>query len=102
MAHMTQHHTTYNTTHHTAPAVGVWGVCVGKYTAAAAGLELWHYSGEWRRGVRSGQGRLVYVTGEEYEGGFEDDCFSGKGTKKYIGEWEEYMLCGYIYIYIDR
>ena len=59
---------------------------VGKYVAAAAGLELWHYTGNWKGGLKCGQGRLVYVTGEEYEGNFENDCFCGKGIKKYVGK----------------
>lgn len=60
-------------------------VFAGKHIAAAAGMELWHYSGDWRDGMKCGQGRLVTVTGEEYEGGFVDDLFSGNGAMKHVG-----------------
>lgn len=36
--------------------------------------------------MKCGQGRLVCVTGEAYEGEFRDDCYCGKGVLKLIGE----------------
>ena len=32
-----------------------------------------YYEGEWKKGKKSGQGKLVWKNGQVYEGGFEND-----------------------------
>ena len=51
------------------------------------------YIGQWRQGLRSGEGKLVFTTGDYYIGQFQDDTFNGKGKFQfqsgeiYQGEW---------------
>ena len=53
------------------------------------------YTGQWRNGVKSGQGTLVYTDGSVYTGQFAADMPSGHGelARKdgscYVGEWRE-------------
>ena len=53
------------------------------------------YTGQWRNGVKSGQGTLVYTDGAVYTGQFAADVPSGHGelARKdgscYVGEWRE-------------
>ncbi|MDR1329428.1 MAG: hypothetical protein LBK23_07500 [Oscillospiraceae bacterium] len=48
------------------------------------------YTGDWKNGLRNGQGKLVYSDGEWYEGEWVDDKSHGQG--KYVhsdGSWYE-------------
>lgn len=53
------------------------------------------YVGEFKDGIKNGQGTLIYYNGDEYVGEFKNDYFDGQG--KYTrsngtvidGEWEE-------------
>ncbi len=56
------------------------------------------YTGEWKNGLKDGQGTLTMISSNgdklEYEGQFKDDKMDGKGTLvasngKYIGEWKD-------------
>ncbi len=38
------------------------------------------YTGDWRAGVRSGDGRCVYADGRVYEGSWDSDLAHGNGT----------------------
>ncbi|MDC0139867.1 hypothetical protein OAI04_03520, partial [Hyphomicrobiales bacterium] len=53
------------------------------------------YVGEFKDGLRNGQGTLTYVNGDIYVGEFKDDLFNGQGTfenwygRKKEGIWKE-------------
>jgi len=53
------------------------------------------YVGEWKDGNREGQGSLVLANGNRYNGEYKNDKFDGQGTytwvtgEKHIGEWKE-------------
>jgi len=51
------------------------------------------YSGEWHGSLRSGQGKMTYITGDVYEGFWKNDKQEGLGTHhysngdSYTGQW---------------
>lgn len=58
------------------------------------------YVGTWQRGHREGRGRLDYMNGDYYEGGFKGDKREGEGVFKaqtggeYRGEWRQGLAHG--------
>jgi len=52
------------------------------------------YIGEYKDGVKHGQGTLNFANGDKYIGGFKNDIFHGQGTytwsngQKYLGAWK--------------
>ena len=72
-----------------------WNNCVGTHTYDNGAK----YVGEFRDGLRSGQGIYVYSNGVKYVGEFRDDKYNGQGTMydpngKVLGEgqWENREL----------
>ena len=65
-------------------------------------LYLWEngtkYMGEWKDGIKHGQGTYTYLDGKNYVGEFRNGKFNGQGTyiygigklkgEKYEGEWK--------------
>jgi hypothetical protein len=67
-------------------------------TPGAHGIDcISHASqGEWANNKRHGQGKIVYVSGNTYEGAWREDKKSGYGVmqwfklrERYAGEWAE-------------
>ena len=58
------------------------------------------YEGEFKRGKRNGNGKLIYDNGNIYEGAFIDDNFEGEGIfkwkdgREYNGQWKENQMNG--------
>jgi hypothetical protein len=44
------------------------------------------YTGDLSNGKRHGVGKMVYDSGNTYEGGFKDNLMHGKGLYTWIGE----------------
>ena len=55
------------------------------------------YAGDLKSGKRHGTGKMVYDSGNTYEGGFKNDKFDGKGVYTWTGE-----CCNYIYIFLGE
>ena len=60
------------------------------------------YEGEWKEGMKCGQGKMIYPNGDVYEGEWKNDKRNGKGSitysstgKKENGEWkdDEFQPC---------
>lgn len=52
------------------------------------------YTGDLIGGKRHGKGKMVYSSGNTYEGGFKDDKFDGKGVYTWSGEFLLMILFG--------
>lgn len=50
------------------------------------------YTGDLVGGKRHGQGKMVYDSGNTYEGGFVDDKFDGKGVYTWVGKLYDLIL----------
>lgn len=50
----------------------------GVYATNAEGVTA-TYEGDYHKGLRQGQGKIIFSTGDTYEGGFANDKFEGKG-----------------------
>ena len=66
------------------------------------------YVGEWKDGVRSGQGTMNYADGDKYEGEWANNKRNGQGTyyytdgDRYEGEWKDGKRNGYGTYYYDN
>ena len=53
-----------------------------------------NYTGEYRDGIRHGQGVFIYSNGDKYDGEWQNGMRSGRGvfifknSDKYVGEWK--------------
>lgn len=62
----------------------------GKYINPEEGVE---YEGQWKNGLRHGNGTLKYKNGAYYQGEWQNGMKNGKGTMVYAsgnfyeGEW---------------
>ncbi len=58
------------------------------------GMDRKYYEGQWNDGKISGQGKMVFASGDIYDGGLEDGIPHGHGTFTYssgdveTAEWE--------------
>lgn len=60
------------------------------------------YEGEWKNGIRSGEGRMIFANGDIYEGEWASDAPNGSGSctwaegdiRTYIGEFKNGFLNG--------
>ena len=50
----------------------------GVYATSAEGVTA-TYEGDYHKGLRQGEGTIIFSTGDTYEGGFANDKFEGKG-----------------------
>jgi hypothetical protein len=67
-----------------------WTDCFGTMTYSTGGK----YVGEWKDGLRHGQGTRIYASGGKYVGEWKDGKRNGQGTytrakgDKYVGGWK--------------
>ncbi len=67
-----------------------WTNCTGTFVASG-----YKYVGEYRDGLRNGQGTYTYASGHKYVGEFKDDKRNGEGTftfassRIYEGIWKD-------------
>jgi hypothetical protein len=72
-----------------------WNSCQGNRT-----FDNGNYVGEFRAGIRNGQGTYTFANGEKYVGEFKDGKHHGQGTytfangNKYVGEFKDGKLHG--------
>jgi len=78
-----------------------WSNCFGSWTASSGDK----YVGEWKDGVRNGQGTFYFLAdnqfkGDKYVGEWKDDKRNGQGTytyadgAKYVGEYKDDKVNG--------
>ncbi len=73
----------------------IWHNCFGTYT-----LNGYKYVGEFKDGMPSGQGTLIFPDGSKYVGEFKDGMPNGQGTDtfangdRYVGEWRNGLQNG--------
>lgn len=77
------------------PSSGIFNNCFGTQTYSSGHS----YVGEWKDGIRYGQGTFTFVSGAEYVGGWKHDRRNGQGTEtyrgnKYVGEYKDDMKNG--------
>jgi hypothetical protein len=66
----------------------------GRELNLAGDLENQEYEGYFQFGMRSGQGVVIFGSGNRYQGEFSNDLMNGVGTynftdgSKWVGEWK--------------
>jgi hypothetical protein len=80
---------------------GVWGgMCHGSGAASWATGPIKTYDGQWKEGMRHGQGIVKWGNGNRYEGHYKENWRHGRGVykwsdgRRYEGQFKDGMMHG--------
>ena len=69
---------------------------LSKTVKMSSGIQYSFYQGQWERGMKWGQGKMTYASGNFYEGNWENNKRNGHGVmhwlstnERYSGNWKD-------------